>query len=113
MCGIDLSPSAIDYAINRFIDGLSGDFLAATLPDVPNFGIGLFDFIIDRSCFTHCSHQVIRDTHKNLRKLLFQKAFLLPCMVQAIWSGSGERQSNGLTAGICKEFDWGRSCEFL
>ena len=105
VCGTDFSRSAIDYAINRFnIDGLSGDFLAATLPDVPNFGIGLFDFIIDRSCLTHCSHQVIRDTHKNLRKLLKPEGLFFSTVYGSshMSAGSGERQSNGLTAGICK-----------
>lgn len=54
VAGVDGSPSAIQYAQQRFTeDGLSGDFRIADFTNLPH-NDNLFDFVIDRGSLT-CS----------------------------------------------------------
>ena len=103
--GLDFSRSAIAYARQRFeSDGLSGSFAVANLPEIPNFEVSSFDFIIDRSCLTHCSHSVITKTLQRLQEQIHPDGYFFSTVYGKAHTscGSGKPKGDGLTADISK-----------
>ena len=99
--GTDCSPSALAAARERFAnDGLEGTFHLATLPDLPAFEAGTFDFIIDRSCLTHCSHSAIAATLSALAPLAKAGGRLFSTMHADDHSSYRPPGEDGLTRGI-------------
>lgn len=69
--GVDVSPSAIKYARERFAeDGLNGDFQVADFIDL-SFPDGVFDLVFDRAAITcttfGSTQQIIAKIHRMLK----------------------------------------------
>jgi SAM-dependent methyltransferase len=78
--GIDGSPSAIEYARNRFAeDGLAGDLQVGDFTDLP-FADGHFDMAIDRAAITCCGKTVAEKAVAEVRRVLAPEGqFLFNC----------------------------------
>ena len=102
--GIDISPSAIDYAKKRFEDeGLSGTFIEGGFEQIQNLN-GSFDIVIDRGALTCVPLSEARQYIHAIGAVLVTggKFFFNPYSDRHSMCASGEFQEDGLSINMKK-----------
>jgi ubiquinone/menaquinone biosynthesis C-methylase UbiE len=102
VAGVDCSPSAIEYARQRFAEeGLQGDLRVADFINLP-FPDNTFDFVIDREALTCSRTTAARQTIAEVRRVLIPegKFFFNPYSDHHSSYVSGRPGEDGLTVDI-------------